>query len=103
MNKKELVSEKLQYDWSRDNFSHIRLTMVEDAEQFISLDVTGVEYNGTFSISDMDIFLNNGDDGWIEIEDKSLVKYFTQLCNAEMLIINALAKERGIYVNDVKF
>jgi hypothetical protein len=103
MNKQELMQEKLAYDWSQDNFSHIRLTLIEDAEQFISLDVTGVEYNGTFSVSDMDVFLSNGDDGWFELKDRTLVKYFTQLCNAESLIINALAKERGIYVDEVKF
>lgn len=103
MNKSELILEKLQYDWSQDNFEHIRLTLIEDVDQFISIDISGIAYNGIFSIREMDVFLNNGDDGWIQIKDTSLVKYFTQLCNAEMLIINALAKERGIYVDEVKF
>lgn len=102
MNKHELIQEKLAYDWSQDNFEHIRLTLIEDADQFISLDVTGVEYNGVFSVTDMDVFLTNGEDGWFELKDKALIKYFTKLCNAETLIINALAKERGIYVDEIK-
>jgi hypothetical protein len=103
MDKQALINEKLAYDWSQDNFDHIRLTLIEDAEQFISLDVTGVEYNGTFSVQDMDVFITNGDDGWMELRDQSLIQFFTQLCDIETLIINALDKERGIYVDNVQF
>lgn len=105
MNKSELLQEKLRYEYANgdDNFNRIRLTCIEDSEQFISLDVEGTEYNNTFSVQDMDVFITNGEDGWMELKDKSLIKFFTQLADAETLIINALAKERGIYVDTIKF
>lgn len=105
MDKNSLLQEKLRYEYSNgdDNFSRVRLTLIESPDQFISLDVEGTEYNGIFSVQDMDVFISNGEDGWMELKDKGLIQFFINLCNIERLIINALSSERGIYVNEVQF